>query len=211
MRGATRPWAPPAGPSLHFNPRSPCGERPDLLLTLGRVFDISIHAPRAGSDRRLWQRDPRTLPISIHAPRAGSDISRSPIHSLMPDFNPRSPCGERRGKYGETIDAMEFQSTLPVRGATSGSSPSYPSEARFQSTLPVRGATGVKRTFAGLVEFQSTLPVRGATVFLVLKVLLRGFQSTLPVRGATAGAGCTRPGNRISIHAPRAGSDRCRS
>ena len=35
---------------MHFNPRSPCGER----LTLGdmrqRLIYISIHAPRAGGD-----------------------------------------------------------------------------------------------------------------------------------------------------------------
>ena len=35
--------------------------------------------------------------------------------------------------------------------------------AQFQSTLPVRGATeSIQQTFGG-VRFQSTLPVRGAT------------------------------------------------
>ena len=59
--------------SLHFNPRSPCGERLcDLLLGHG-VSRISIHAPRAGSDRRQGQPSP-----------------------CFGDFNPRSPCGERR-------------------------------------------------------------------------------------------------------------------
>ncbi len=36
---------------------------------------------------------------------------------------------------------MEFQSTLPVRGATSRPVAMPLSEAVFQSTLPVRGAT----------------------------------------------------------------------
>ena len=33
------------------------------------------------------------------------------------------------------------------------------------------------------------------------------FQSTLPARGATAGRRTVQPGERISIHAPRTGSD----
>ena len=34
----------------HFNPRSPCGERPRLGCSSRRPSDISIHAPLAGSD-----------------------------------------------------------------------------------------------------------------------------------------------------------------
>ena len=78
-----------------------------------------------------------------------------------------------------------FQSTLPVRGATSmrcsGCTFSYyfnprspcgerlssnllrPSGLEFQSTLPVRGATRWKCLISRCLRFQSTLPVRGAT------------------------------------------------
>ena len=35
---------------LHFNPRSPCGERPDVNHDFVKSFTISIHAPRVGSD-----------------------------------------------------------------------------------------------------------------------------------------------------------------
>ena len=55
----------------------------------------------------------------------------------------------------------------------------------FQSTLPVRGATAAEGLSTGISEFQSTLPVRGATLVIQL------VYTTL----------------RISIHAPRAGSD----
>ena len=79
---------------------------------------ISIHAPRVGSDRhRLLSRSGRD--ISIHAPRVGSDNIASIVRiisfrfqstlpvwgaTLVPgdppyaglNFNPRSPCGERR-------------------------------------------------------------------------------------------------------------------
>ena len=107
------------GTDGHFNPRSPCGERHfnDVYSVL--LDDISIHAPRVGSDLTngvsamstpLFQ---STLPvwgatgfygrrffpdgISIHAPRVGSD----------------QPEVERRRTR------RAFQSTLPVWGATS--------------------------------------------------------------------------------------------
>ena len=55
--------------------------------------------------------------------------------------------------------------------------------------------------------FQSTLPVRGATRPLDGCLCGLQFQSTLPVRGATGSS--VSPGYhlRISIHAPREGSD----
>ena len=34
----------------NFNPRSPCGERPELVEMVAEWSFISIHAPRAGSD-----------------------------------------------------------------------------------------------------------------------------------------------------------------
>ena len=36
--------------NFNFNPRSPCGERPDAPETVRFVRSISIHAPRVGSD-----------------------------------------------------------------------------------------------------------------------------------------------------------------
>ena len=81
---------------MHFNPRSPCGER------LYSAYNF-----------------PLAQGISIHAPRAGSDSANPGLSAISRNFNPRSPCGERRengrecGKGGKI-----FQSTLPVRGAT---------------------------------------------------------------------------------------------
>ncbi len=69
-----------------FNPRSPCGERQAEIIAYINAKQISIHAPRAGSDlsgispASCKVRFQSTLPvrgvieiISIHAPRAGSD------------------------------------------------------------------------------------------------------------------------------------------
>ena len=56
---------------------------------------ISIHAPHAGSDS-LDKLDATLTEISIHAPHAGSDGRVKQYSVVGPDFNPRSPCGERR-------------------------------------------------------------------------------------------------------------------
>ena len=118
--------------------------------------------------------------ISIHAPRAGSDED---------DANEDAP-------------VVEFQSTLPVRGATT---PDIRKAHRYDDFNP-RSPCGERLWRGARSEFQSTLPVRGATRPSVVIALFSAFQSTLPVRGATKRVLlCGAPGD-ISIHAPRAGS-----
>ena len=80
---------------LHFNPRSPHGERLPYFFISRLLSDISIHAPRMGSD-----------------------ACQGTTGRLVSYFNPRSPHGERLG-YEETISPYYiFQSTLPAWGAT---------------------------------------------------------------------------------------------
>ena len=57
------------------------------------------------------------------------------------------------------------------------------------------------------VAFLSTLPARGATRTCPICAKITAFLSTLPARGATALWSGTTPGQDISIHAPREGSD----
>ena len=56
--------------------------------------------------------------ISTHAPRAGSDVLEINHNDKLHNFNPRSPCGERRKHSYSYIRHDKFQPTLPVRGAT---------------------------------------------------------------------------------------------
>ncbi len=78
---------------------------------------ISTHAPLAGSDD-LHRRKGRLFPISTHAPLAGSDADRAREARGDPDFNPRSPRGERLESWVHRADPRTFQPTLPSRGAT---------------------------------------------------------------------------------------------
>ena len=116
--GATSTACPAECQQKDFNPRSPCGERPGWPPLGFWMSQISIHAPRVGSDRPqpwptfgvtifqstlpVWGATPADVintvryAISIHAPRVGSDglSSRREFQVLL------------------------FQSTLPVWGAT---------------------------------------------------------------------------------------------
>ena len=102
----------------NFNPRAPCGARHRRDADLLNRGHISIHAPRAGRDQ-----DGVVVPllgdgISIHAPRAGRDGAVWLFGQIIEDFNPRAPCGARRGWQRGENQHDQFQSTRPVRGAT---------------------------------------------------------------------------------------------
>ena len=99
-----------------------------------------------GSDIEGFKQFVRYKPISIHAPRVGSDD----VVSFQIDWS------------------VEFQSTLPVWGATLNHFVRAGLKQRFQSTLPVWGATIFDDGFTMEFEFQSTLPVWGATFLFLL-------------------------------------------
>ena len=215
---------------FYFNPRSPWGERLLGHGIDGNNVDISIHAPRGGSDNRciLAARQPRnfnprspwgerhtivrahipdglfqsTLPvggatlhlfsvfaqlgISIHAPRGGSDVP-SLIWELPPvDFNPRSPWGERLLVSTLTPGPRVISIHAP-RGGSDGLF--YVGVSQHNYFNP-RSPWGERR--------------RGSNSLRSLFI----FQSTLPVGGATYEDLHKHHQNRISIHAPRGGSDR---
>ena len=190
-----------------FNPRSPCGER---------------HGePAATSDARLFQ---STLPlrgatrkircglhlgrISIHAPLAGSDDYSPLLATRQRHFNPRSPCGERRGSFRETYKEVAISIHAPLAGSDA---PGYrfrrhPQEISIHAPLAgsdlnsnhdkggytyfnPRSPCGERPSPCAVVTrpeaFQSTLPLRGATMSPPQTSPRSAFQSTLPLRGAT--------------------------
>ena len=114
---------PPVKVDLYFNPRSPRGERP-LLLVNGILSDvISIHAPREGSDAGVL---PPPVKVDLYfnprSPRGERHKQRPDMPVVDNNFNPRSPRGERLYQLSSTEDEPQFQSTLPARGATRGRS-----------------------------------------------------------------------------------------
>ena len=78
-------------------------------------------------------------------------------------FNPRSPCGERLSVDAPEIAALGISIHAPRAGSDDVNYNRATYFMEFQSTLPVRGATNGIRTTLTAIKFQSTLPVRGAT------------------------------------------------
>ena len=148
-----------------FNPRSPHGERlaayglasstsafqstlPAWGATLAHlgeqaILNISIHAPRMGSDEHFFLRihhmqnfNPRSPHGERHAmhmqelgktnyfnPRSphGERPARKRIANAAEQyFNPRSPHGERHFRAMRLYALASFQSTRPAWGATTG-------------------------------------------------------------------------------------------
>ena len=179
-----------------------------LILVKRACPNISIHAPRVGSDADHERGGTHRNRISIHAPRVGSDRCHHPQGHGCVDFNPRSPCGERPCSCASGRMTALFQSTLPVWGATDRArtmdrllcisihAPRVGSDPRSRALTVCRS------------KFQSTLPVWGATDAEGAKTFDVIFQSTLPVWGATQADVQERTEIiLISIHAPRVGSD----
>ncbi len=79
----------------YFNPRSPCGERQYLNIVEDDDDNFNPRSP-CGERQRCFFWD-----------------------GAVVDFNPRSPCGERRRGGNINPYPGKFQSTLPMRGATS--------------------------------------------------------------------------------------------
>ena len=118
------------------------GATPDLPADMV-AWAISIHAPRGGSDRPYRATTQGSLRISIHAPRGGSDATTSRLAPQERYFNPRSPWGERPERRLWSRSKDEFQSTLPVGGATCGfnHSPNHTSDFNPRSPWGERRGT----------------------------------------------------------------------
>ena len=180
----------PKSPAPNFNPHSPCGERLVLLERNSAIASyFNPHSPCG--ERRVFRSMPDTLHIfqstlpmrgatvcayygkkyvviSIHTPHAGSDGCNWFNHSARNNFNPHSPCGERR-------------CCTTQRGI----------DSVFQSTLPMRGATAIHDCQGDWIPISIHTPHAGSDMALAAEVRqLQQFQSTLPMRGATTYMDC---------------------
>ena len=147
--------------------------------------------------------------ISIHAPRTGSDsCSRLQVRGSY-NFNPRSPHGERQATIAQLDNKTAFQSTLPARGATIPYIDKLVN-SKISIHAPRTGSDIINGLMARGGAISIHAPRTGSDCKSRSKRLSkRTFQSTLPARGATdpltnVAISC----GSISIHAPRTGSDR---
>ena len=189
----------------YFNPRSPCGERPPLSLQAVALGTFQSTLPMRGATS-LEQISHRDCPdFNPRSPCGERRLCRRK-HYRLGNFNPRSPCGERPAPSATSAPLNQFQSTLPMRGATL-SLLSIKCGQMISIHAPHAGSDCFPWLSVFRPGFQSTLPMRGATPTSDVTFVFNRFQSTLPMRGATLVISHHIGEDEISIHAPHAGSD----
>ena len=99
VRGATVPCTGLRPPYHSFNPRAPCGARLIAFAISRLSFWFQSTRPVRGATLDIVLRALR-LRVSIHAPRAGRDYGTLRFSEPRSSFNPRAPCGARRGVAG---------------------------------------------------------------------------------------------------------------
>ena len=107
-----------SGGQTYFNPRAPCGARLGFLVTNAEKRVFQSTRPMRGATRAAL-RARLKVTISIHAPHAGRDENGGRGSRCGLYFNPRAPCGARLIAQCSRRAHTLFQSTRPMRGATS--------------------------------------------------------------------------------------------
>ena len=168
----------------NFNPRTPCGVRPFANYAADKTVEFQSTHPLRGATKALENHQKGEI-ISIHAPLAGCDPLRIMLRTRPSNFNPRTPCGVRPRRWKTTKKAKLFQSTHPLRGATSAFRTQQSSDFGFQSTHPLRGATDIIFDCMNCMKISIHAPLAGCDSLNFEKTELE----------------------KISIHAPLAGCD----
>ncbi len=167
-----------------FNPRSPWGERLVDFVKFIRHRRFQSTLPVGGATAARVAEFHRQT-VSIHAPRGGSDEQTFLAARIRPRFNPRSPWGERPTDAASVAAYGEFQSTLPVGGATTmRTKTDYVIEVSIHAP---RGGSDYAEIGADTTKLVSIHAPRGGSdvVRPVGRFAVTMFQSTLPVGGAT--------------------------
>ena len=212
-----------------FNPRAPCGAR--LEKTVAAVEQWSFQSTRPVWGATLHPRVLHRLPqISIHAPRVGRDFLRIRQKKGRRHFNPRAPCGARRGAYRRRIFRLLISIHAPRVGRDRYPASRAPTGRHFNPRAPC----GARRTVIAMAKYIKRISIHAPRVgrdrrkaavsyrpchfnprapcgarpsLRAITKTISQFQSTRPVWGATPACHGKPVGADISIHAPRVGRD----
>ena len=183
-----------------FNPRTPCGVRPDFLVWTGycRRFQ-STHSLRSATARKAFNVDDDA--VSIHALLAECDIIKSVKLKPPTSFNPRTPCGVRRAGILSLVLFAEFQSTHSLRSATAHST--WEIVLHRVSIHALLAECDTKPLMSALVirRFNPRTPCGVRRLHDRFNHPRAGFQSTHSLRSATAGESPPHNPLKVSIHA----------
>ena len=141
-----------------FNPRPPCGGRQPAGRPVGRSGRISIHVLRVEDDYRTSKPDTDNLQF-----QSTSSVWRTTPHGRIDgcrlcDFNPRPPCGGRRGYKYLTGRDTYFNPRPPCGGRPLGLI-NWRCNVYFNPRPPCGGRPAVTSLSWTQVAFQSTSSV----------------------------------------------------
>ena len=190
----------------NFNPRPPRGERLGFMRYVVSLVRFQSTPPAWGATLKEYDSLYREL-ISIHAPRVGSDLRLTYAFKDCSYFNPRPPRGERRAQNISVINLFVFQSTPPAWGATQHTQ-SRGADRKISIHAPRVGSDFLRLKYKIRDCNFNPRPPRGERLAFERPFgIAQKFQSTPPAWGATRIHAVRCFLGKISIHAPRVGSD----
>ena len=196
------------GGDHNFNPRSPHGERRYVFLRTSRHFEISIHAPRMGSDAAIIRGKTSSFLFQSTLPAWGATSHALLIARTESSFQSTPPA------WGATESFTNFRrkSIISIHAPRMGSDPDKEQKtihyAKFQSTPPAWGATKKHTIISEIITISIHAPRMGSdSNALIASSSLSKFQSTPPAWGATLTPLRSLNSRRNFNPRPRMGSD----
>ena len=169
----------------NFNPRAPCGAR---RRTYEPSQCVQYFNPRAPCGARRLECDSREAALRY--------------------FNPRAPCGARQTVDRELLIAYLFQSTRPMRGATTCVC-APPCQISISIHAPHAGRDARCKSNTHRINISIHAPHAGrddhSEFFMPLE---KNFNPRAPCGARRSRSLCKRLRYLISIHAPHAGRDK---
>ena len=231
MRGATFSTFSAVAKVKDFNPRAPCGARPPSPDPgPPRSAKFQSTRPMRGATQTVYSDFYKLHYFNPRAP-CGARLPFAICVLFKPvNFNPRAPCGARRTLPSESFAFGGFQSTRPMRGATTtvlakakqtlisihaphaGRDPGELLHLVPTVNFNPRAPCGARRqndcSADGVtMDFNPRTPCGARLHCQVFCKKDCRFQSTRPMRGATHLVCVLVVAVNISIHAPHAGRD----
>ena len=147
---------------------------------------ISIHAPLAGRDLVLVVPIRHRCRFQSTRPLRGATRIAEYIYFASCYFNPRAPCGARLLWRWPLVCVCRISIHAPLAGRDCTFAQIVRIRDKFQSTRPLRGATSSRWPDwpAGCISIHAPLAGRDDAI-LRHDLLVSRFQSTRPLRGAT--------------------------
>ena len=191
----------------NFNPRSPHGERQCSLPQPLGAFQISIHAPRTGSDLETTSDWCQIEVFQSTLPARGATRFSPFARARRSYFNPRSPHGERRALRLRMQPDGHFNPRSPH-----GERPNAPKFGKHRQLISIhapRTGSDTIPLFSAFVQrhFNPRSPHGERHIGLQPRQRIAVISIHAPRTGSDPMDGIQLSLFGISIHAPRTGSD----